>query len=565
MGLVSAHILAVSAQADNDTSPESDADSFGSGAMDHSDSEADAPASPADDDAPLYPLDGKYSSVQDREDLLAKPEIEREQILAERAAEELKKNQNRQLKLALAGAKSLANKHKRKAAAAELEDGRSSRTTRPKTDKVRTALDDLKEARQQKASGQRTTLTSRSARDRRSPSSDRGASDRDADGESEVEWAEPSSSSRHKDEPPAEMRDFERCRVGRSNFAKVCFYPGFDDAIKGCFCRVSIGLNKSTGQNEYRMAQIRGFTEGKAYQMEASNGKMFTTDVYAVVAHGTAEKPWPFLACSDGKLTDQEYDRYIATLKKESLRVPKRSFLHQKLDDIHKLLNTNWTDESIQQKLNNQKKMQEKHDPANVAARKRDAILKKRQQAQEDEDAEEVMKCDAELAALENRAMNMGTTNGSVTKTPHLKSERTMEQDRLARLNEMTRKANTESVRKAQIEERRKLQKAREDAKRKADEKRAAEAVAKAEEEEREGRAKLLGIPKDDMADLFGSDISRTGTPVPGGTPRRSRAGTPMNGVKKEKSGGLLGGLKKKGNMDDDVIGGMDLGIDIEI
>ena len=96
----------------------------------------------------------------------------------------------------------------------------------------------------------------RENKDHRSPSA---VSDRDADGESEVEWAEPSSDGRRdRDDPPADLKDFERCRVGRSNFAKVCYYPNVEQTMKGCFCRVSIGVNRDSGQNLYRMTQIKG-------------------------------------------------------------------------------------------------------------------------------------------------------------------------------------------------------------------------------------------------------------------------------------------------------------------
>lgn len=50
-----------------------------------------------------------------------------------------------------------------------------------------------------------------------------------------------------------------------------------------------------------------GFTTGKLYAMEGTNGKPFHTDQYAVVAHGKAEKEWPFLACSDSRFTDVSY------------------------------------------------------------------------------------------------------------------------------------------------------------------------------------------------------------------------------------------------------------------
>lgn len=219
--------------------------------MPRSEDDADAPGEEEDD--VLFPVDGKFHSKSDRDHIMSLPEIEREGILAERAEELEKKRQDAMLKKAFA-ASSNANKQKRKAGAAELDEG-NRRTTRPKTEK-RTALDDYKRAREQKGADRSRLDSARDRKDERSPSS---ASDRDADGESEVEWAEPVSESRRdREEPPAELRDFERCRVGRSNFAKVCFYPKFEESLKGCFARVSIGLNHATGQNQYRMTQIRG-------------------------------------------------------------------------------------------------------------------------------------------------------------------------------------------------------------------------------------------------------------------------------------------------------------------
>lgn len=229
--------------------------------MHDSDAEADAPGE-VEEDAALFPVEGRFHSKADRDHILSLPEIEREGILAERAEEVERRRQDLILKKALSA--SSANKQKRKAATAELEDG-NRRNTRPKTDK-RTALDDYKRAREQKGAERSRLDADRERRDERSPSS---ASDRDADGESEVEWAEPSSTGR-RDEPPPELKDFQRCRVGRSNFARVCFYPGFEEAIKGCFARVSIGVNRETGQNQYRMTQIKGKVS-KILQVDVAN------------------------------------------------------------------------------------------------------------------------------------------------------------------------------------------------------------------------------------------------------------------------------------------------------
>jgi RNA polymerase-associated protein RTF1 len=202
--------------------------------MAQSDSEGDAQGDESDDEAPLYPIEGQFTSPSDKAHILGLPEIEREEILAERAANVTRKQQDLQLKRALAATREKARNHNKRKADADL--------------------DDYKRAREQREAGKSRIDPRRDQRDDRSASY---ASDRDADGESEVEWAEPSSEYK-RDEPPADLRDFNRVHVGRSNFAKVCFYPNFENAVKGCFARVSIGPDRATGQNVYRMAQIKG-------------------------------------------------------------------------------------------------------------------------------------------------------------------------------------------------------------------------------------------------------------------------------------------------------------------
>lgn len=296
-----------------------------------------------------------------------------------------------------------------------------------------------------------------------------------------------------------------------------------------------------------------GFTEGKPYKLTTSNGRQFTTDQYALVAHGSAERPWPFLACSDSKFTDAEFDRYVSALDKDNLRAPSRKFINGKLDDIHALLNHNWTDDDIQSKISKQRAMEKKYDPANAANLQREKINKRRAIAQDEDDAEEVAKCDAELAALENQKLN-GASRSQPRESPAKPKQKQKEHERLQKLNIETRRTNAEEVRKALVEERRKIQKAREKA--------IAEAKAKAAAQAKAAENAASGLG----ADLFGeaSDISRLGTPA-NGTPKISRTNTPANGSAGKKPAGPIGALKGRSKMDDDVIGSMDLGIDIEI
>lgn len=241
---------------------ESDLDSLGSGAMDESDSDApngDFQATTGDVDVEaLYPVDGAFRSDRDRAEIMALPEIRREEILAERAQEVERHTQDLHLKRLLQAreqgdAKPVA-KNKRKAGVADLEDGER-RTTRQKVVKGSDKLEAYKQQRAQRGE-QRKGVEDRK-RDQRSPSAEGKRSDVDAEGESEVEWDDRKPAAPQRDEAPADLKDYDRVRVGRTNFARVCFYPGFEDTMKGCFVRVSIGIEKATGNNVYRVAQIK--------------------------------------------------------------------------------------------------------------------------------------------------------------------------------------------------------------------------------------------------------------------------------------------------------------------
>lgn len=239
-----------------------------------SESESDSsPTGHTDADGPMFPLENKFYSEKDKAEILALSEIQRESILAERAQLHERKLQDLHLRRLLqarehADAKTSERK-KRKAGTADLEEGQR-KSSRQKTTLGGRKVGETSEAikaykRQLEQKGVRDEQRKRAAEERndrkRRGSVEDDYSDADADGESEVEWDEPKPKAVQqtiRDDQPAELIDFERVRVGRDNFAKVCFYPGFDDAIKNCYVRISIGPDKATGQDVYRLAQIKG-------------------------------------------------------------------------------------------------------------------------------------------------------------------------------------------------------------------------------------------------------------------------------------------------------------------
>ncbi len=238
--------------------------------MDESDSETDAGPS-FEDEAVKYPLEGKFVNQADKAEIMAMPEIKREELLAERAQEIERERQNRALRqlLKTREAESKQQDKKRKAAAADLEDN-SRKTSRQRTKigggkvgESSTGIDSLKRARAEKNDRQRRREEDRERYKGRQHDE---YSDREDDKESDVEWDEPkprhkSASPDYRDAQTADLQDIERLRMGRSRFAQVCFYPGFEEAITGCFSRIVVGVDQASGQNIYRVGLIKGKLE----------------------------------------------------------------------------------------------------------------------------------------------------------------------------------------------------------------------------------------------------------------------------------------------------------------
>ena len=214
-------------------------------------SESDTSPANLDDEAPLYPIEGKFASEKERAEIMAMTEIQREEILAERAAEVQRRTQDQQLKRLLSARKQTeSDQKKRKAGAADLDDNQR-KSSRPKT-KASETLEAYKRQRELKGA-QRARGEER--RKQREPSEEAGYSEEDAEGEDVVEFDDGRRASPPRDELPPDLRSFERIRVGRSRFATVCFYPTFESLLKGCYCRVNVG---SEGGHSYRMVQIKG-------------------------------------------------------------------------------------------------------------------------------------------------------------------------------------------------------------------------------------------------------------------------------------------------------------------
>ncbi|KUI72961.1 hypothetical protein VM1G_08351 [Cytospora mali] len=531
--------------------------------MDESDSDDesdDGHNKEATDDENQYPVEGLFKSYAEKDEIMAMREVDREMILDERQQEKDRLRRLAMLKQMVQNTEQGEKQKKRKAGTADLEDGQR-KTSRPRTTKpLPSALDSLKRARAEKEDrrrhreersrhGRSPSYRSRSSRSRSRLSDD-----------SDVEWAASSKKRRSRTpEPalPAELRDIERCRLSRTRFGKLCFWPGAEQALTGCYIRISIGPDPNTRQPVYRMAVIKGFTTGRPYAVENDQRKTIVTDQYVIGAHGKAQKEWPFIACSESPFTDAEWNRYQIVCKNDGITLPKKPELMQKVEDINNLLSRSWTDEELSEKLKRQNALRDRFSGAERANIERE-IAEARRHGNE-ELANELQE---NLDSMPAPRLAFQTT---LKKASPTKPSGPTQQDRLAEKNRINRQLNSKLVREAQLAERRKVREIE-------------EALARGEEvagdmsRRVKTKVKFLHKAEDEAKGFVPRNASGASTPA-NGTPKLGAQKTlkdelpHMAKLREQAAATGKGGIPKihQALTDDDVIGALDLDIDDEI
>lgn len=224
--------------------------------MDESDSDEGEPPSPRDRSVP-YPLEGKYINEADKRRIESLPQLERERILGERAeesntakfAQELaRRAKEREVE------STQADRKKRKATSLEPEDSqrKSSRQKVKTSDK----LEAYKRVREQRGQFRERQNNRR----RRGSSSDDIASDRDADGESDVGSDEKDQGASEEDwmsRQPADAASLEYVHLNRRFCSLYSMRSGFNQNVVGMFVRVGVAQDESR-RTIYRMARVIG-------------------------------------------------------------------------------------------------------------------------------------------------------------------------------------------------------------------------------------------------------------------------------------------------------------------
>lgn len=226
----------------------------------------------------------------------------------------------------------------------------------------------------------------------------------------------------------------------------------------------------------------------------------------------------------------------------------------QKVADINNLVNRSWTEAELQEKLTKSGALVNKFVP--IERNRLNNLIKEAKNAGNTE-KEELLK--KELEDLDGPKLAYSTSMRPSPKKPTASASGLSQQERLAVLNKQNRRKNAEQVRQAQINERRAV-------------KMTEAAIARGEDvaEDTSRRLKTRAKFKHDVTDtgVKKTDSERSGTNTPAsGTPKLNakKPSTPLPHLAKLQAENNGIPTLRRPLMDDDIIGAIDLGIDLEL
>lgn len=394
-----------------------------------------------------YPIEGKYRDEEDRANLLAMDEVQREQTLFDRSQEIESYNEKKYLQQRMRQ---------------QRTQSASGKTTRTST-RAKVVKDSAKGSKLDKLSELRKQREQKSKRERRKQNQDyeddEDDDDDDEDEEAEdegldeddsgydeydnqVAWGSGSSSVRPRTKRSTERATYESINsvtVGRALLNRLCFYSDFSDAVIDCFARINVGMDRQTRQPIYRMVQIVDVKNipGKAYKFPTT-----MVDIYLTVAQNrTQKKDFPMNVFSDSPITLDEFERYKTELSRVDEELPYLDYVKEKAAVLHQMANREVSDKDVNDMIKRKQDLNVTGE--NLAAY--DAVYQKSKIRDELRVAEQEQDVD-KIYKLEKKLENIETQLAITSKPVGTSSALTM-----AKVNERNRKLNQTNIRIAEL------------------------------------------------------------------------------------------------------------------
>jgi RNA polymerase-associated protein RTF1 len=102
---------------------------------------------------------------------------------------------------------------------------------------------------------------------------------------------------------------------------------------------------------------LTGLSTGKPYRIDDESERPYVVDQYIMAQYGVSTKEFPFVACSNQRFTEAEFQRYLDVCNMDSTKPCNKSFLEKKLRDINDTLHREWSNSEIHAKVKRQHKL----------------------------------------------------------------------------------------------------------------------------------------------------------------------------------------------------------------
>ncbi|KAL7421173.1 RNA polymerase-associated protein rtf1 [Cryptotrichosporon argae] len=317
-----------------------------------------------------YPLEGKYIDEDDREHLESLPEIERENILANRQEEMQRFKDAAQLdamyKMAGMGE-----------ADDEDDEGPSRKRRKHAPNEASRTLNQLKDARRAKDERTQRRVAKRERR-AHSPLSDASSEEGEIDERDAFRPTSPRGRSpvvreketeRDLDSVPANREELNGARLGRYDLVDLMFKTEFEQVVTGAYVRLmALEPDTATGRPKYRIHRIEGVETGRGRYKIEYKGREVSDDRGLMCAYGRSKRLWRIADVSNGDFEEGEFSRYSLTNAVDKIPPPCRSDLKRKQEEIVAARDRPMTDAEVSRQIETRKN-------ANRAAQRHQTVV----------------------------------------------------------------------------------------------------------------------------------------------------------------------------------------------
>ena len=188
-------------------------------------------------------------------------------------------------------------------------------------------------------------------REKRAPRSRKTAAD------SEDDYSDDDDEEGGGDRVPASEIQIMSIVLTRDTLSRWITEPFVETCAPGCFVRISVGVNRHTGENKYALGEIVGVAEGKhkAYNLKEyeypHKGSGKWTNKWLLLRYGRDERAFMIAEVSNSPVTDAEYGAWRAQLEKDGVKFPQLRDINAAQSNIKAAQDYRYTSEDIQKML----------------------------------------------------------------------------------------------------------------------------------------------------------------------------------------------------------------------